>query len=51
MWNLLLELLFIEQVSSVFGPFVDEIELAQIALSCHFALDFLCFKEGAFDST
>ena len=51
MWNPPLELLFFEQVSSVFVPFVDEIDLAKIALSCHFALDLLCFQEGAFDST
>ena len=48
MWNPLLELLFLEQVSGIFASFVVEIDLAQIALSCHFALDLLCFKEGAF---
>ena len=36
-WNPLLELLFHEQVSGVFEPFVDDIDLARIALSCHFA--------------
>ena len=50
MWNPLLELLFHEQVSCVFEPFVDESDLAKIALSCHFALDLLCYKEGAYDS-
>ena len=44
MWNPLLELLFHGQISSVFILFVDEIDLAQIALSCHFALDLLCYK-------
>ena len=38
MWNPLLELFF-----------VVEIDLAKIALSCHFALDLLCYKEGAYD--
>ena len=51
MWNLLLELLFHEHVCGVFETFVDEIDLAKIALSCHFALDLLCLKEGVFDST
>ena len=50
MWNLLFEMLFHEQVSGTFEPFVDEIDLAKIALSCHFALDLLCYKEGAYDS-
>ena len=26
-----------------------EIDLAQLALSCHFALDLLCYKEGDHD--
>ena len=50
-WNPLLELLYDEQVSGVFEPSVDEIDLAKIAHSCHFALDVLCYKEGAYDST
>ena len=41
LWNPPLELLFHEQVSGAFEPFVDEIDLAKIALSCHFALDLL----------
>ena len=49
MWNPLMELLFHDQISGVFVPFVDEIELAEIALSCHFALDLLCCKDGAHD--
>ena len=50
MWNPLLELVFHEQVSGIFESFVVEIDLAKIALSCHFALDLLCNKEGAYDS-
>ena len=50
MWNPLLELLFLEQVSGIFASFVVEIDLAKIALSCHFALDLLHYKEGAYDS-
>ena len=50
MWNPLLKLLFHGQVSSIFESFVVEIDLAKIALSCHFALDLLCYKEGAYDS-
>ena len=45
-----MELLFDEQISGAFEPFVDEIDLAVIALSCHFALDVLCYKEGVHDS-
>ena len=50
MWNPILELLFHEHISGVFVLIVDEIDLAQIALSCHFALDLLCYKEGAHSS-
>ena len=50
MWNPLLELLFLEQVSGIFASFVVEIDLAKVALSCHFALDLLCYEEGAYDS-
>ena len=46
----LLELLFHGQISGAFEPFIVEIDLAKIALSCHFALDVLCYKEGAHDS-
>ena len=49
MWNPLLELLFLEQTSGVFVLYVEEIQVAKIALSCHFALDLLCHKEGAYD--
>ena len=50
MWNPLLELLLHEQDSGIFASFVVEIDLAKIALSCHFALDLLCYKEGAYGS-
>ena len=49
-WNPLLNLLFLEQVSGIFVSFIAEIDLAKIALSCHFALDVLCYKEDVFDS-
>ena len=45
-----MELLFHEQISGVFVPFIDEIDLAKIALSCDSALDLLCYKEGVHDS-
>ena len=51
MWNPLLELLFLEQVDGIVDSYLVEIDVAKIALSCHFALDLLCYKEGAFDST
>ena len=50
MWNPMMELLFHMQIAGAFQPFVDETDLARIALSCHFALDLLCYKEGANDS-
>ena len=50
MWNPLLELFFHCQISGVFEPFVDKIDLAKIALSCHFAFDLLCYKESAYDT-
>ena len=43
MWNPLLELLFLERASGIFGSYLVEIDLAKIALSCHFALDLLCY--------
>ena len=49
MGNPLLELLFHGQVSGVFVPFVVETDLGKIALSCHFALDVLCYKESGHD--
>ena len=44
-WNPLIELFFHVQICGIFEPFVDEIELARIALSCHFALDLLCDRD------
>ena len=49
MWNPLLELLFLKQTSGVIVLYVEVIDLAQIALSCHFALDLLCYEEGGQD--
>ena len=49
-WNLMMELLFHVQIGGIFDIFVDEIDLARIALSCHFALDLLCDKAGTHDS-
>ena len=49
MWNPLMEVWFHEQISGVFEPFVDEIDVAKIALSCHFAPDSLCHEEGDHD--
>ena len=50
MWNPLLELLFHEHVSSILLLFVGEFDLAIIALSCHFAVDLLCYTERAHNS-
>ena len=47
MWNPLLNLLFLEQVSGISASYLVEIDLAKIALSCHFALDLPCYKDGA----
>ena len=38
------------QICGIFEQFVDATDLARIALSCHFALNFLCDKEGAHES-
>ena len=38
------------QISGAFEPLADEIDLAKIALSCHFALDLLCYQEGVHHS-
>ena len=46
-WNPMMEQLFHAQIGGIFEPFVDETELARIAISCHFALDLLCDREGA----
>ena len=44
MWNPLLELLFLEQANGCVAPFLVEIDVSKIALSCHFALDVVCYK-------
>ena len=44
-----MELLFHVQIGGIIVLFVDEIDLARIALSCHFALDLLCDKTGSHD--
>ena len=44
-WNPVLEMLFLEHVSGIFASYLVEIDLARIALSCHFALDLLCYTE------
>ena len=38
----MMEPLFHAQFGGVFEMFVDEIDLARLALSCHFALNVLC---------
>ena len=50
MWNPTLEMLFVEQVNGIFASYLVEIDMAMIALSCHFALDLFCYKEGVYDS-
>ena len=50
MWKPLLDLLFLEQVCGIFASHLVVIDLPRIELSCHFALDLLCYKEGAYDS-
>ena len=50
MWNPLLELLFFEQATGIFASYLVEIDLAKIALSCHFVLDLLCYKEAVLAS-
>ena len=47
MWNPLLDLLSLEQTSTVFVPYFD---LAEMALPFHFALVLFCYKERAYDS-
>ena len=48
MWNPLLELLFLEHVNGIVGSYLVDLDLAKIALSCHFALDLLCYTEEMF---
>ena len=51
MWNPLLELLFLEQANGIFASYLVEIDLAKIALSCHSALELLCYKEEVLASS
>ena len=37
---------FLVQANGIFASNLVEIDLAKIALSCHFALDLLCYKES-----
>ena len=46
----MMELLFHVPIGCTFEPFVDEIDMARIALSCHFVLDLFFYKEDAHDS-
>ena len=50
-WNPMMELLFHVQIGGTFELLVDEIDLARIALPCHFALDVQCDKAGTHDSS
>ena len=45
MWNRMLDLLFLEQVSSIFTSFVVEIDLDKISLSCHLLLIYSATKK------
>ena len=45
MWNPLLKLLFFKHVNGIVESYFVNLDLAKIALSCHFALDLLCYKE------
>ena len=42
--------IFHVRIGGIFVLIVNEIDLARLALSCHFALDVLCDKEGAHGS-
>ena len=44
MWNPLLELLFLKHVKGIVDSYLMDLDLAKIALSCHFVPD-LCYKE------
>ena len=45
MWNPMLELRFLKHVNGIVDSFLVDLDLAKIALSCHFALDLLCYKK------
>ena len=44
MWNPMLELFCHAEIGILMGALADEMVLAMIALTCHFALDILCDK-------
>ena len=50
MWNPILELLCHVRISNIIIPLIEDIGLAKIALTCHFALDLLRYKEEALSS-
>ena len=43
-WNPLLELLFLEQADDISASYFVEIDLVIMVLSCHVALELLCYK-------
>ena len=45
LWNPLLELLFLKHVNGIVDSYLMNLDPTKIALSCHFALDVLCYKE------
>ena len=45
MWNPLLELLFLKHANGIVDSYLVDLDLAKIALSCHFVLDLLCYME------
>ena len=49
-WTPMLELLFNVQVGGSIEVFFEEIDLARLTLSCHFALDLPCDKADAHGS-
>ena len=48
--NPMMEILIHLETGGIFESFVDEIDMARITLSCHFALDLLCYKAGIYES-
>ena len=44
MWNPLLELLFLEHVNDIVDSYLVDLDLAKIALSCHFSLECTLFQ-------
>ena len=39
---------FVEQENGILASSLMEIDMSMIALSCHFALDLLCYNEGVY---